>query len=41
MADDAGLQPLLEKFRDDEERHHDELIEMLIHLDAHVHEIIN
>ena len=38
IADDAGLQSLLEKFRDDEERHQDELIGILIHLDAHVHE---
>ena len=40
MAEDAGLQSLLEKFRDDEERHQDELIGMLIRLDAHVHETI-
>ena len=41
IADDAGLQSLLKELRDDEERHQDELIGMLIHLDAHVHETIN
>jgi bacterioferritin (cytochrome b1) len=41
LIDDVGLQSLLEKLCDDEERHQDELIEMLIHLDAHVHETIN
>jgi hypothetical protein len=40
-ADDAGLQSLLEKFCDDEERYQDELIEMLIHLDPHLHKTIN
>lgn len=37
-VDDVSLQSLLEKIRDDEERHQDELIGILIHLDAHVHE---
>jgi rubrerythrin len=37
---DPGLQSLLEQLRDDEERHQEELIEMLMQLDAHVHETI-
>jgi rubrerythrin len=41
VVDEAGLRSLLEELRGDEERHQDELIEMLIHLDAHVHETIN
>jgi hypothetical protein len=41
LIDDVSLQSLLEKLCDDEERHQDELIGMLIHLDAHVHETIN
>ncbi|MDQ3828243.1 MAG: ferritin-like domain-containing protein [Candidatus Tectomicrobia bacterium] len=38
VVDDAGLRALLETLRADEERHQGELIEMLIHLDAHIHE---
>lgn len=38
VVDDPGLQSLLEQLRDDEERHQEELIEMLMQLDAHVHE---
>jgi bacterioferritin (cytochrome b1) len=39
-VDDPGLQSLLERLRDDEARHQDHLVEMLIQLDAHVHETI-
>lgn len=38
--DDLGLQSLLGRLREDEERHQDLLIDMLIRLDAHVHETI-
>jgi hypothetical protein len=38
IVDDPGLQSLLERLRDDEERHQEELIAMLMQLDAHVHE---
>jgi hypothetical protein len=40
-VDDADLHLLLERLRDDEERHQEELIEVLIQLDAHIHETIN
>lgn len=40
VVDDADLRSLLEKLRDDEERHQDELIEIMIHLDGHIHETI-
>jgi rubrerythrin len=39
-TDDPGLQSLLQRLRDDEERHQDQLISMLMRLDAHVHETI-
>jgi rubrerythrin len=39
-TDDLGLQSLLGRLREDEERHQDLLIDMLIRLDAHVHETI-
>jgi hypothetical protein len=38
--DDLDLQSLLGRLREDEERHQDLLIDMLIRLDAHVHETI-
>ena len=41
VADDSSLQTVLQQLRDDEERHQEELIEMLMQLDAHVHETIN
>jgi ferritin-like protein len=37
-TDDPGLQSLLRHLRDGEERHQDQLIAMLMQLDAHVHE---
>jgi rubrerythrin len=39
-TDDADLQSLLGRLRQDEDRHQDLLIEMLIRLDAHVRETI-
>ena len=41
VADDVGLRSLLERLRDDEERHQEGLIEMLMQLDAHVHETLD
>ena len=41
VADDSSLQTVLQQLRDDEERHQEELIEMLMQLDAHVHETID
>jgi len=41
VVDDASLQSLLKRLRDDEDRHQDELIGILIHLDAHIYETIN
>ena len=40
FLDDANLQALLQQIRDEEARHQEQLIEMLTHLDAHVHETI-
>jgi rubrerythrin len=37
-ADDLSLQSLLGRLRDDEARHQEELVAMLMQLDAHVHE---
>jgi hypothetical protein len=37
-VNDPGLQSLLEQLRDAEARHQDQLIAMLMQLDAHVHE---
>jgi rubrerythrin len=37
-VDDPDLRSLLERLREDEARHQDRLIEMLVRLDAHVHE---
>lgn len=39
-VDDPDLQSFLERLRDDEARHQEQLIEMLMQLDAHVHETI-
>jgi hypothetical protein len=39
-ADDPSLQSLLERLRDDEERHQEQLIGMLMQLDAHIHDTI-
>jgi hypothetical protein len=39
-VDDPDLRSLLERLRDDEARDQDQLIEMLVQLDAHVHETI-
>jgi hypothetical protein len=39
-TDDSSLQSLLEQLRDDEERHQEQLIGMLMQLDAYVHETI-
>ena len=39
-TDDSSLQSLLERLRDDEERHQEELIEILMQLDAHIHDTI-
>ena len=39
-VDDPDLRSLLERLRGDEARHQDQLIEMLVQLDAHVHETI-
>jgi hypothetical protein len=39
-VDDPDLQSLLERLREDEARHQAQLIEMLMQLDAHVHETI-
>ena len=39
-TDDLGSQTLLRYLRDAEERHQEQLITMLTHLDAHVHETI-
>jgi bacterioferritin (cytochrome b1) len=41
IADDPGVQSLLERLHNDEARHQDELIAMLTQLDAHVHETID
>jgi rubrerythrin len=38
--DDSSLQALLERLRDDEERHQEQLIGMLMQLDAHIHDTI-
>jgi hypothetical protein len=38
VVDDADLRSLLEKLRDDEEQHQGELIDIMIHLDAHIHD---
>jgi hypothetical protein len=40
VVDDAALHSLLERLRDDEAQHQEQLIEMLMQLDAHVHETI-
>jgi hypothetical protein len=40
VVDDPILHSLLERLRDDEARHQEEIIEMLTRLDAHVHETI-
>jgi hypothetical protein len=40
IVDDAALHSLLERLRDDEAHHQEQLIEMLMRLDAHVHETI-
>jgi rubrerythrin len=40
VVDDPSLQTILQQLRDDEERHQEDLIEMLMQLDAHVHETI-
>jgi len=40
VVEDAALRSLLERLRDDEARHQEEIIEMLMRLDAHVHETI-
>jgi ferritin-like protein len=37
-VNDPGLQSLLQQLRDDEARHQEQLIAMLMQLDAHVHE---
>jgi hypothetical protein len=39
-TDDFDLQSLLERLRDDEERHQEQLIGMLMQLDAHIHDTI-
>jgi rubrerythrin len=39
-TDDSGLQALLGRLRDDEERHQELLIGMLMQLDAHIHDTI-
>jgi hypothetical protein len=39
-VDDPELRSLLERLRDDEARHQEQLLDMLIQLDAHVHETI-
>jgi hypothetical protein len=39
-VDEPALQSLLQRLRDDEERHQERLIDMLTHLDAHVHDTI-
>jgi rubrerythrin len=41
VVDEPSLQMVLQQLRDDEERHQEELIEMLMQLDAHVHETID
>jgi hypothetical protein len=38
VVDDPTLHSLLERLRDDEAQHQEQLIEMLMRLDAHVHE---
>ncbi len=40
IVDDPSLHSLLERLRDDEAQHQEQLIEMLMQLDAHVHETI-
>jgi hypothetical protein len=40
VVDDAALHSLLERLRDEEAQHQEQLIEMLMRLDAHVHETI-
>jgi hypothetical protein len=40
LADDADVRALVEWLRDDEARHQEELITILIQLDAHIHEPI-
>jgi rubrerythrin len=39
-TDDSSLRSLLERLRDDEERHQEQLIGMLVQLDAHTHDTI-
>jgi rubrerythrin len=39
-VDDPDLRSLLERLRDDEARHQEQLLEVLVQLDAHVHETI-
>jgi hypothetical protein len=39
-TDDSSLQSLLGRLRDDEERHQEQLIGMLMQLDAHIHDTI-
>jgi rubrerythrin len=39
-VDDPELRSLLERFRDDEERHQEQLIGILMQLDAHMHDTI-
>jgi hypothetical protein len=39
-TDDFSLQSLLDRLRDDEEQHQDQLIGMLMQLDAHIHDTI-
>jgi hypothetical protein len=39
-VDEHSLHSLLERLRDDEEHHQEQLVEMLMQLDAHVHETI-
>jgi rubrerythrin len=41
VVDDPSLRTILQQLRDDEERHQEELIEMLTQLDAHIHETID